>query len=154
MKRRMTALVPLAALAALTLVATALPVAHAEDGADTCSVSMLKGAYSVQAQGTIVSQLPNFPAPPFPFAEAGIDNLDGAGNIAGKVTVNIDGLAVQATVAGTYTVNSDCTGTLSLSTSLGIPVNESIVVLGKQSFLAVDTDSYVVVTRTMERIRD
>ena len=77
-----------------------------------------------------------------------------AGNITGQVTLNIDGFAVPATVAGTYTVTSDCTGTLSLSTNLGIPVHESIVVLSKQSFLAVDTDSYVVVTRTMERIRD
>ena len=154
MKRRMTTLFPLAAMAALTLLAATVPVAHAEDSIDTCSVSTLKGAYSVQAQGTVVSQLPNFPAPPFPFAEAGIDNLDGAGNLTGKVTLNIDGLAVQANVAGTYAVNSDCTGTLSLTTSLGIPVNESIVVVSKERFIAVDTDLYVVVTRTMERIRD
>ena len=153
MKRRMTTLFPLAALAALTLLAT-VPVAHAEDSIDTCSVSTLKGAYSVQAQGTVVSQLPNFPAPPFPFAEAGIDNLDGAGNLTGRVTLNIDGLAVQANVAGTYAVNSDCTGTLSLTTSLGIPVNESIVVVSQERFIAVDTDSYVVVTRIMEKIRD
>jgi hypothetical protein len=154
MKRRMTTLFPLAAMATLTLLAATVPVAHAEDSTDTCSVSTLKGAYSVQGQGTIVAQLPNFPAPPFPFAEAGIDYLDGAGNLTGKVTLNIDGLAVQATVAGTYKVSSDCTGTLSLTTNLGIPVNESIVVRSNESFLAVDTDSYVVVTRTMEKIRD
>jgi len=153
-RRKMTTLVPLAAVAALTFIATALPVAHAEDSTDTCSVSTLKGAYSVQAQGTVISQLPNFPAPPFPFAEAGIDNLDGAGNLTGGVTLNIDGLAVQTNVAGTYAVNSDCTGTLSLTTSLGVPVNESIVVVSKERFIAVDTDSYVVVTRTMEKIRD
>jgi hypothetical protein len=154
MKRRMTALVPLAALAALTLIAAALPVAHAEDRAATCSVSMLKGTYSVLAQGTVVAQLPNFPAPPFPFAEVAIDYLDGTGNISGEFTANVGGVVVPGTVAGTYTVNSDCTGTVTMQTNSGIPVKESFVVLGNRSLRLVDTDFYIVATRTMERIRD
>lgn len=154
MKQKNGTLLPVVAMAALTLLAATVPAARAEDSAETCSVSTLKGAYSVQAQGTVVSQLPNFPAPPFPFAEAGIDNFDGAGNLTGRVILNIDGLAVQTNVAGTYEVNSDCTGTLSLTTSLGVPVNESIVVVSKERFIAADTDSYVVVIRTMEKIRD
>jgi hypothetical protein len=153
-RRKMTTLVPLAAVAALTLIATALPVAHAEDRAATCSVSMLKGTYSVQGQGTIVAQLPNFPAPPFPFAEVAIDYLDGAGNISGKFTANVDGVVVPGTVAGTYTVNADCTGTVTMQTNSGIPVNESFVALGNRSLRLVDTDFYIVITRTMERIGD
>jgi len=153
-RRKMTTLVPLAAVAALTLIATALPVAHAEDGTDTCSVSALKGTYSVLAQGTVVAQLPNFPAPPFPFAEVAIDYLDGTGTISGKFTANVGGVVVPGTVAGTYTVNSDCTGTVTMQTNSGIPVNESFVVLGNRSLRLVDTDFYIVATRTMERIRD
>jgi hypothetical protein len=154
MKRRMTALVPLATLAALALIATALSAAQAQDSTGTCSVRMLKGTYSVEGQGTVVSQLPNFPAPPFPFAEVAIDYLDGAGNISGKFTANVDGVVMPGTVAGTYTLNSDCTGTVTMQTNSGIPINESFVVRGNRSLRLVDTDFYIVITRTMERIGD
>jgi hypothetical protein len=127
---------------------------HAQDEASGCSLSTLKGTYSVQGQGTIVAQLPGFPAPPFPFAELAVDLFDGAGNVSGNATVNIDGVVVQATVAGTYTLRSDCTGTLSLQTSVGLPVNESLVVLRNGGLRLVDTDPYVVVTRTMEKMRN
>ena len=83
-----------------------------------------------------------------------IDYLDGAGNISGKFTANVDGVFVPGTVAGTYTVNADCTGTVTMQTNSGIPVNESFVALGNRSLRLVDTDFYIVITRTMEKIRD
>ena len=46
-------------------------VVRAEE--ESCSVASLHGTYAIHAQGTIVGQLPPpFPAPPFPFGEAGI----------------------------------------------------------------------------------
>lgn len=138
---------------ALLLVVLA-PVVRAQGNTADCSLSTLKGTYSVQGQGTVVAQLPGFPIPPFPFAEVAVDRFDGTGNVSGQATVNIDGVVVQATVAGTYAVNPDCTGTLSLATSLGLPVNESLVVLRNGCLRLVDTDSYVVVTRTMEKMRN
>jgi len=144
----------LAILSFAMLLAGLAPAVHAQDGTIRCSLSTLKGTYSVQGQGTIIAQLPGFPAPPFPFAEVAVDFFDGAGNVSGKATVNLDGVVVQATVAGTYTVNSDCTGTLSLETSVGLPVNESFVVLRNGGLRLVDTDAYVVVSRTMEKMRD
>jgi len=82
-----------------------------------------------------------------------IDYLDGAGNISGKFTAK-DGVVAPGTVAGTYTVNADCTGTVTMQTNSGIPVNESFVALGNRSLRLVDTDFYIVATRTMEKIRD
>ena len=125
-------------------------------GAETigCSLSSLKGTYSVQGQGTAVAQLPGFPTPPFPFAEVAIDFIDGAGNITGNFTVNVDGAVISGSVAGTYTINPDCTGTLSLQTSIGLPVNEYFVVLRHGGVRLVDTDPFVVVTRTMEKMRN
>jgi len=120
----------------------------------SCSLSTLKGTYSVQGQVTVVAQLPGFPAPPFPFAEVAIDFIDGAGNISGNFTANVDGAVISGTVAGTYTVNLDCTGTISLLTNLGIPVNESFLVLRNGGLRLVDTDTYIVITRTMEKMRD
>jgi len=124
------------------------------DTATGCSLSTLKGTYSVQGQGTVVAQLPGFPPPPFPFAEVALDFIDGAGNVSGNFTVNANGAVISGIVAGTYTVNLDCTGTLSLQTSIGLPVNEYFVVLRNGGLRLVDTDPFVVVTRTMEKIRD
>src|SRR5260370_5531207 len=120
-----------------------------------CSLSTLKGTYSVQGQGTIIAQFPGFPAPPFPFAEVASDFIDGTGNIIGKFTFNAGGVVLSGTVAGTYTMNPDCTGTFSLLlTDLGIPVNESFVVLLNGSLRLVETDPFAVITRTMEKMRD
>jgi len=91
-----------------------------------CSLSTLKGTYAVQGQGTIVAQLPGFPVPPFPFAEVALDFLDGAGNISGKFTSNVDGVVIPGTVAGTYTVNSDCTGTISMQTNSWLPLTSRL----------------------------
>jgi len=144
----------LAVLFSTVLLVCVVPAVHAQDGTTGCSLTTLKGTYSVQGQGTVVAQLPGFPAPPFPFGEIAIDFIDGAGNISGNFTANVDGAVVSGTVVGTYTVNPNCTGTISLLTNLGIPVNESFVVLRNGGLRLLDTDSYIVITRTMEKMRD
>jgi len=136
------------------LLAGLAAAARAQDAKTGCSLSTLKGNYSMQAQGTVIAQFPGLPVPPFPFAEVAIDFIDGAGNITGKFTANAGGLVILGTVAGTYTVNPDCTGTISLLTDLGIPVNETFLILRNGGLRLVDTDSYVVITRTMEKMRD
>jgi hypothetical protein len=136
------------------LLAGLVSAAHAQNGTTSCSLSTLKGNYSVQGQGMVVAQFPGFPAPPFPFAEVAIDFIDGAGNITGKFTLNADGVVVSGTVKGTYTMNPDCTGTFSLLTDLGFPVNETFLVLKNGGLRLVQTDPFVVVTRTMEKMRD
>src|SRR5260370_14698860 len=68
-----------------------------------CSLSTLKGTYSVQWQGTIIPQFPGFPAPPFPFAEAASDFIDSAGNITGKFTFHADRLEPFGTDVRDYT---------------------------------------------------
>src|SRR5215472_14778903 len=91
---------------------------------DSCSLVSLRGTYAVHAQGTIVGQLPApFPAPPFPLGEAGIVTFDGNGNHSGKTTVNIDGVVLTPTFNGTYTINSDCTGTITVNSSAGFTLH-------------------------------
>ena len=136
------------------LLAGLAAASRAQDAKTGCSLSTLKGNYSMQAQGTVIAQFPSLPVPPFPFAEVAIDFIDGAGNITGKFTANAGGVVILGTVAGTYTVNPDCTGTISLLTDLGIPVNETFLILRNGGLRLVDTDSYVVITRTMEKMRD
>lgn len=124
-----------------------MPKAH------SCSLSMLKGAYSVQGEGTVVAQIPGWPAPPLPLAEVAHYSLDGAGNLSGNISANVDGTLVTGTLLGTYTVKPDCTGTIA-SNGGGLPFNQWFVVLSDGSLRLVQTDSWLVITRTMEKMPD
>ena len=136
-----------------------ISVARADE--DSCSVATLHGTYATHAQGTFVGQLPpTFPAPPLPFGEAGIVTFDGKGQItSGKLTVNLGGVVspgVQVIASGSsYTVNSDCTGTVTVQSNVGFAVHDAIVVTrGGRATVDVETDPFAVITRTLEKIGD
>jgi hypothetical protein len=134
---------------------TQTAAAQVADGDQACSVSSLRGTYAQQAQGTIVRQIPGFPPPPFPLAEAGIVSFDGSGNLSGKTTINVGGVVIQPSITGTYTVNSDCTGTTTVYSSLGFVLHDAIVLVrGGREFRDVQTDSFEVTTRNGVRIAD
>ena len=125
---------------------------HADEG---CSLASLNGTYAVGRQGTIVGQLPGFPAPPFPFAEAGIATFNGAGSFFGKTTVNAGGLVLTPTFTGSYTVNPDCTGTVTVNSNLGVTLHNAIVVTnGGQRYIETQTDSWAVVEGRVEKLGD
>ena len=120
-----------------------------------CSVASLNGPYAVQGQGTVVAQIPNLPAPPFPFGEASIAHFNGAGTFFGSATVNFGGVALSVPFTGTYTVNSDCTGNLTVNTNLGLAVREAFVLIGGgQRLISTETDPFAVVERRAERLGD
>jgi hypothetical protein len=125
------------------------------EGDQACSVCSLRGTYAVQAQGTIVGQNPGFPPPPFPVSEAALISFDGAGNLFGKTTLNIAGVVLQPTCTGTPTVNSHCTGSTTVHSSLGFVVHDAtILVRGGREFRDVQTDSFEVSNRNGLRIGD
>jgi hypothetical protein len=120
----------------------------------TCSQANLKGAYAVAGQGTLVASLPGIPAPA-PWAESSLANFDGAGSFSGKGTVNIGGVVLNITFTGTYTVNSDCTGDVTINTNLGLTVHHAIVVIGGgQRFIETETDPLAVVQYRVEKLED
>jgi hypothetical protein len=99
--------------------------------------------------------IPGFPAPPFPFGEAGIATFDGAGKLFGKTTVNAGGSLLTPTFTGTYTVNSDCTGSVTVQSNAGFTIQEAIVVIGGgKRYVGTETDPTAVIVRTVERLRD
>jgi hypothetical protein len=118
MKRMITSLLAMAVLAAVAMFAptakhrfTALPLVHAQSG---CSNATLSGNYGLTFQGfDIVRGGMNS----VPFAGAGVLGFDGGGNVSISLTTALNGqISPVDTSAGTYTVNSDCTGALSLTT--------------------------------------
>lgn len=121
-----------------------------------CSLASLNGTYAVDRQGTIVAQLPGLPPPPAPFGEATIAHFNGAGTFFGSATVNIGGAVANPAFTGTYTVNRDCTGTVTVSVpSFNLTLHEAIVVIGGgQRYIGTASDSFEVVQARVERIGD
>src|SRR5437667_377300 len=103
-----------------------------------CSLASFRGAYGVlvagffQQAGTTVASLPN--------TTIGLLTADGAGGFSGtSFTGSFNGtIQPAATVAGTYTVNPDCTGSLFATGSNGGTINFVIVARGSQ-LLAIST---------------
>ena len=163
MKRRILILAGAAALAGLlawqfkVTQLTDFATVHAQDENSGCSLQSITGRYALDGQGTIVAQLPGFPAPPLPLAEVVIETYDGAGSFSGIATANAGGVLLpNLNVTGTYTVNRDCTGTKTVSIGgLGLTLHETIIVIrGGQRFITTETDPFAVVQRRQERLGD
>lgn len=163
MKRTLPVLLAVATLTALLVLAPTgkksvplLPVVHAQDENSGCSLASLSGRYAIEGQGTVVAQLPGFPPPPAPQGEVAIATLNGAGSFFGSATLNIGGLVLHSVAfTGNYTVNSDCTGTATVNTALGLTLHNAIVVIdGGQRIIETETDPFQVVQRTGQRLGD
>lgn len=128
----------------------AAPVVQADGG---CSVASLSGPYATEGEGTIVGALPSFPPPPFAFGEVILDHFNGAGSFFGDAKVNLGGVVLDVPVTGTYTVNADCTGTVTVNTSLGLTLHNAMVVIGGgQRFILTETDPFAVIQRRGQRL--
>jgi hypothetical protein len=98
MKRNVTRRMLMNLSFALVL-AVSLPTAHGQ----SCSLVRAAGNYGFSDSGTVVGVGPRM--------AAGIFTLEAAGNLNGKATSSLNGTIAGETFSGTYTVNSDCTGT-------------------------------------------
>ena len=96
----------LAVVFAIGLIAGIAAPAHAWDR--PCSLASAAGNWSFTDQGTVVGIGPR--------TAVGIFTLDGAGNLTnGVATSSLNGSVANETFSGTYTVNSNCTGTISVT---------------------------------------
>jgi len=89
-----------------------LPKVHAqEEDLQACSAKTLNGTYALtfsgfSTRGPVPAAINNFT----PVAGGGLVTFDGNGNLSASETVSVGGLISPVNVPGTYTVNSDCTG--------------------------------------------
>jgi hypothetical protein len=129
MKRIVSALLALAVLAALVLVTTtskhAVRAVYAHGG---CSVDSLNGEYAFSQPGWAPSvgqgnQLP--------FFNVGVLAFGGTGTFSVSFTDVSDGVVSTETDAGTYTVNPDCTGSISVMTGPAAGVTFNMVIIGR-----------------------
>ena len=96
----------LGSLMAVTLIAGLSASAHADD--NKCSLAKSSGKWSFTDQGTVIGIGPR--------TAVGVLTLDGEGNLQnGVATSSLNRAIASETFSGTYTVNPDCTGTISVN---------------------------------------
>ena len=127
------------ALAILFLLST-VPSVEAQD--HQCSNATLDGSFGFAGTGTIFNPSASL------FAQVGRQTFDGNGNTGATATTSINGASFPATMKGTYAVNPDCTGSLTLHVSpVDITVHADFVIASDGAeFRAIVTDPGSVVT--------
>lgn len=91
------------------LVLALTPLAQAQ-GRATCTLPMVAGSWAYTETGTLY-----LPSGPVLLAIVGSYTVDAHGNLQGQRTSSMGGTVTTATIKGTATVNSDCTGTVDLN---------------------------------------
>ena len=136
-------------LTALAFASLALsPVAWAQSSAmesnsQECSQETLKGTYMSQQTGTLNG---------LPYAAVNLAVADGNGSLTGSGTTVVNGVVSFPIINGTYTINSDCTGTVT-SVPAGLSQNIAIKQKGDQVFIIVTAHPAGVATISGEAVR-
>ena len=111
-----------------------------------CSNATLTGRYATRGAGFVPSGPP--PAPMVPFATVSLMTFDGRGSLSNAVTVSNNGMIMSNIDSGTYTLNADCRGTMTIMIPAPpFQLNFNLVVAdrGKEFYLISTTPSVVTV---------
>ena len=136
-------------IAAITALAMAIaPMAKANDKG--CSIVTLRGTFADKDTGFLTAP----PAMAGPFAGVSTQTYDGNGNITATGMVSLNGMIIPVTQKGTYTVNSDCTGTYTVQISpIGLTAHGFFVIDDSGNELQIIvTDPDTVITCIARRL--
>lgn len=78
-----------------------------------CSDNTLRGRYAVHGDGWVPNGPPGTPM--VPFAVLSLMTLDGAGNVVDDATVSRNGDTLRSVNAGTYSIDANCKGSMSIN---------------------------------------
>ena len=139
MKRILSALLALAAAATLVFLPIMskhdIPLSHAESG---CTDSTLTGNYGFTFNGFQIQH----GSRSVPFVGGGVVTFDGAGNVSASFAASSNGtISTNNTYAATYTVNSDCTGSMTATPGSGGDNFALVILGGGAEALGVDTST-------------
>lgn len=106
------------------------------------NAGILTGGYEYKTSGYSVDSDGNTS----PITEIGLLTMDGSGNVTGSSTLSVDGYVMRRTFTGTYTVNPDGTGSVSLYPTWGPQLNADLFVSSngaKVDFVVTDVATSV-----------
>jgi hypothetical protein len=112
-------------------------------------VATLRGQYQFASSGFVLDATGTHP-----LAVAGIDRLDGHGNLTSNSTLIVNGVVIFANLMvpdGSYTVQEDCTGTLTLGAN-GVQLNIFVAPDGEAFDYVQTAPSGNVLAGTIRRV--
>ena len=123
-----------------------------ESSRRSCSLETIEGSYGISTTGSIVSA-----GPIGLVADVGVITFDGDGGVSQTTTVSLNGMIVEnrTSLSGSYMVNPDCTGDISVmlpgpNGPITSTSNMVIVDHGKQ-LLTINTGTGRVLAGTAKR---
>jgi hypothetical protein len=127
------------------------PRAQADEH-EGCSNATLRGSFGYTSTGTL---LDSYVPPPLagPFAEVGRQTFDGKGKTEAAATLSTNGNPATVTVEGTYAVNPDCTGSMTLQVSPFDSTVHAYFVIDDDGaeFRAIVTDPNLIESRVYKK---
>lgn len=105
-----------------------VPVVHAQSG---CSVATISGNYAVIQPSGFTTPSHSLKGAEVPWQVAGVITFDGAGDVSASYTSALNGeISTNQNSSGTYTVNSDCTGSLSFASGDAAGYSANMAIIG------------------------
>lgn len=126
----------------------AVSSARAENGAGTCSNRTIQGDYGFSAEGWLINN-PGLPLQA-PFRSLGIVHFNGRGDLTWVEHTVVNGFPANfegTTATGTYSIDSNCSGTAVIDTpNSPVPLKLALVVVKRGKELRSVLDSNAVST--------
>ena len=125
-------------------------VASPVSAGDQCSLATMNGAYLYAQDGIILGKSADKNQP---FAQAGREYYDGKGGMSGIYSENFNGIIIRGNYKRTYTMEANCSGTVTFEDDRKIVSRYDIYATqGGSEFAFVQTDSSSI-TAAYERRR-
>ena len=112
-------------------------------GNSTCTLAGTKATYGFQGGGS--------ESPAIATAFEGEFAFDGTGKLSGTETASAGGARISGAIKGTYQINSDCTGSSTITLSGDTETGNFVVVNGGLTLLAITTNTGAVQTTTVNK---
>ena len=154
MRRQSTSGISIGVLVACGLLVASSAARASDQDSKPCTNRILQGDYGYAAEGVLIGT-PGLP-PEAQFRSIGMIHFDGKGHLTSVEHTVVDGTLVLpdgARATGTYTVNSDCTGTTVVNTpNSPVPLNQHIVIVkrGREVHTQLDSSAITSVLNKVE----
>ena len=125
---------------------------YADDDGPTCTLATLKGRYLSAFAGFLVPPTPGVTTQA-PLAGAQVDIFHGDGTGTHRATVSVNGEIAQfGDILVSYTVNADCSGTITLHLPFGTINSDMYIAPDGEEFVVIQTDTGSVLAGTSRRV--
>jgi hypothetical protein len=108
-----------------------------------CTLAGTKATYGFHGGGS--------ESPALATAFEGQFTFDGTGKLSGTETASAGGTLITGPIKGTYQINSNCTGSSTITLSGDTETGNFVVVNGGLTLLAITTNSGAVQTTTVNK---